>query len=378
MKNTLFKVAGPDSVRKVAADDGNPSFRLLSTRFGSAAKKDVHGEYFDDKTDFGDQFGVTVKFLMYDHHLNFLLNEEAEPSDLMIVGTAKFDGVDAEGRWYNVELDRSHKYHEMILKLQEAGLLGTSTQCYIGSKMVNPETGYISRWIESEVSLTPTPADSETIGKVYAIAKSVGLSIPNLEARIKAAAATSPAAGSAEDAVDDLENVDKAMETLITAPTSSEETPDDVPDNLVVALTEDGEVDMKALAVQLAEVHAILPTLKAWAEILLRIDGVLAPPEGGSNGDSSLNLPAVLQMLTSAVGGLKTGQMKQNKALIHFASHVVTDLNKAVNKTVQTQTRKAKLELDLETEETPEDVITKNTGQPKIFKSTIPDHAPGG
>lgn len=380
MKNVMFKLVGPDSVRKVASEDGITRFRLLSTPFGGPQKKDVHGEFFDAKTDFGDQFGVNMKYLMYDHHLNFLLNDTATPNDLMIVGTAKFAGADEQGRWYDVELDRSHKYHDMIVKLQEQGLLGTSSQCFIGSKIADSETGYISRWIESEISLTPTPAGPETLGKVFAVAKSVGLELTDLEARIKAAGQTVPAAGSAEAANSDAETVDveAEMDKLL-----GKTTPTPVPaaqPPAQPALGANGEVDMKALAGQVAEIYALVPTMKAWAEVLLRIDGVLAPPEGES--DNGMNLPSVLRMIESAVSNIKTAQVKQNKAQVKFAEYVVTELNAQVTKTVQAQTRKSKLELDLDLEDKDDDPNRKITpvggAKPKVFRSSIPDHAPGG
>lgn len=161
-------------------DDNTPTIlRVLVTPFGSETNKDLHKEYFHADTDFGDHI-VNVKFGLYEHLLNDKNNPVMATVDRkkMVLGPAtlvKSSDLTKEeadwGRWFDFEIQRSVEYHDFLVDMTEKGWMGASTQCLGNGKTVDKK-GKIDWWLESEVSLTPTPANSDTIGKIEALAKS--------------------------------------------------------------------------------------------------------------------------------------------------------------------------------------------------------------
>ena len=145
---------------------------VLPTPFGSPHKKDLHGHYFDSDTYFGDDI-VSTKFGLYEHFMNDLANPAMAKmgKQQQILGPAKHVKTDDAGRWFEIEVARSLEYHDVLIDLIQKGLMGASTQAFMNSVEIAND-GHILSWIENEVSLTPTPANKETIGKVYEVVKS--------------------------------------------------------------------------------------------------------------------------------------------------------------------------------------------------------------
>jgi 2'-5' RNA ligase len=109
---------------------------------------DLVGDTFTKATDLGfgrDPVGMPV---FYDHAQRGIKSQIGH----VTAWKADDDGIDFE-----VELDRRHKYAEMVMGLARKGALGGSTGAL--SHLVVRERGALKRWIVGELSLTPTPAE---------------------------------------------------------------------------------------------------------------------------------------------------------------------------------------------------------------------------
>jgi len=126
--------------------------------------KDVDKQYFSERTQFGDEYGITRKFLMYDHGKNDLSNELAEfimPNP--VVGAIEITGKDAGQRCVQIELDKANVAYPYILELNNLGVLGLSSRTLDGKGVAEfAPDGEILRWPEVEGSLTVMPADART------------------------------------------------------------------------------------------------------------------------------------------------------------------------------------------------------------------------
>lgn len=187
MSNTLLKYFPservPIKVIGPSADGNFTRVEVLVTPFGSKKKKDLHGEFFDAKSYFGDDT-ITRKYGLYEHFMNDwnnpVMSEMGKQKQIM--GPATLTKTDEAGRWFEFEIKRSLEYHDALMNMIDLKIMGASTQCLPNSK-VRDDDGYISMWVESEVSLTPTPANKDTIGRVYELigAKSAEMHLPKLQ-----------------------------------------------------------------------------------------------------------------------------------------------------------------------------------------------------
>lgn len=164
------------TVRVIKEDDDLTFVRVLVTTNGNPQAKDLHGTFFNQKTYFGDDI-ITTKFGVYEHFHNAWSNPFMPDPKMQLLGKATLAEQDDWGRWFDFELKRSSEYHNYIMKLIEADLMGASTQTYNGEGAYEKDdaTGYISRWLENEVSMTPTPADYKTISMVSELSKAFNL-----------------------------------------------------------------------------------------------------------------------------------------------------------------------------------------------------------
>lgn len=185
--NSLLKYFTPDQVPiKVIGPNAagtHTRVEVLVTPFGSKSKKDLHREFFDANSYFGDDT-VKTKYGLYEHFMNDWNNPVMAEmgKQKQIMGPATLTKTDDAGRWFEFEIKRSLEYHDALMNLIDLKLMGASTQCLPNSKTVDGD-GYISMWIESEVSLTPTPANKDTIGRVYELigAKSADFHLPPMQ-----------------------------------------------------------------------------------------------------------------------------------------------------------------------------------------------------
>lgn len=182
-RKTLPRIVSQCKTGIVKQTDTSTIFRVLGVPYGGPEYlegKDLHGEYFDRNTDFGwdkksVEGGARTPVIsrghsFYDHafHPKF----GAEP-----IGTAKFYAETEEGQWWDIEVERSYRYHDFLLSLAQKGYLGASSQPIQTSVEVDFDwetgegDGHIKRWHTAEVSLTPTPANPLA---VVEIAKSFG------------------------------------------------------------------------------------------------------------------------------------------------------------------------------------------------------------
>lgn len=151
----------------VRQDEKVTVLKGLLTPFGSPDKTDLAGEFFDENTWFGDEYGITVKFAVYDHAINDLQNpfsEAGAPPD-PILGSCKFIEKDARGRWFEFEIQRANEYHDYVMALHAMNRLGASSRTLPGKgvKEMDPIVkGRIAKWPEVEGTLTPTPCESDT------------------------------------------------------------------------------------------------------------------------------------------------------------------------------------------------------------------------
>jgi HK97 family phage major capsid protein len=119
--------------------------------------RDLHGEYFTRKTDFGAQLlGLSNPPLLYEHGIH-------PDVGLKVIGRVEEMRADDIGVLVKAELDRHSKYIELVRQLAEQGALGMSTGAP-GHLVSRKSSGEIERWPIVEVSLTPTPAEPRTLG----------------------------------------------------------------------------------------------------------------------------------------------------------------------------------------------------------------------
>ncbi|CAB4128097.1 major_cap_HK97, phage major capsid protein, HK97 family [uncultured Caudovirales phage] len=114
--------------------------------------KDLTGDRFTAKTDFGDTRSFVGMPVYYDHGLSDLQSQ---------IGTVKMWQPDDEGIDVDIEIDKRHKYAQQVMALVKKGVLGLSTGAL--SHLVVRDGGELKRWIVGEISLTPTPAEPRTM-----------------------------------------------------------------------------------------------------------------------------------------------------------------------------------------------------------------------
>lgn len=352
----------------VSQDDEKTVLRLPVTRFGGPDSKDLHGEYFDRSCYFGDD-AVTLKFALYEHLMNPMSNPYApEGVKAQVLGKATLAKTDDMARWFDFEIRRSNQYHDYILKLNDLGYLGTSTQCFPNGKTVDAD-GRITDWLEGEVTITPTPADHLLVPKVVELAKSLGLPEPVVEeaedasAEQPAAEPEKPAQTPAEPEAQE-ENVDaeEAMNAILDQ--ASEETPAEQPEgDAVPEQAEDLAAQVKALTAQVQAQNHAFDTFKAWVWGDIMIQGT--PQEGESLFD-------VLRAIQDMVNGTNGDMKKLQKAQLTFADFVVKKLGKQVREIARESAD------EREAHTLANELQKQSPQQTPRLRSSIPDHAPGG
>ena len=141
--------------------DGIKSDRLghvkgYLVRFGDSKATDLEGDYFTKSTDYGFPLedGKRVPLNVYYHHgMDSTVGKKS-------IGSG-FIKMDAEGLWYEAQLDMADEYGKMIAKLCKQGKMGFSSGA--AAHMVERKSmggaSEIIRWPIAEASITPTPAE---------------------------------------------------------------------------------------------------------------------------------------------------------------------------------------------------------------------------
>jgi hypothetical protein len=351
----------------ISQDDEKTVLRLPVTRFGGPDSKDLHGEYFDRQCYFGDD-AVTVKFALYEHLMNPLNNPYApEGVKAQVLGKATLAKTDDMARWFDFEIRRSNQYHDYALKLNELGYLATSTQCFPNGKTVDAD-GRITDWLEGEVTLTPTPADHLLVPKIVELAKSFGLPEPILVKDAESVPTEEPVAdqkpadepekpAEQEEEVFDAEAAMNAILEQAEGETAPAEQTEAQPDETVTPAT------IAELTEQVKSANAQFALIKAWVWGDVSISGT--PQEGETLFD-------VLRAIQQMLNGTNSDMKKLQKAQLTFADFVVKNLGKQVREIARESAD------EREAHEIANQQLQKNAPQTPRYRSSIPDHAPGG
>jgi len=141
--------------------DGIKSDRLghvkgYLVRFGDSKATDLEGDYFTKATDYGFPLeeGKRVPLNVYYHHgMDSQVGKKS-------IGSG-FIKMDADGLWYEAQLDMADEYGKMIAKLCKQGKMGFSSGA--AAHMVERKSmggaSEIIRWPIAEATITPTPAE---------------------------------------------------------------------------------------------------------------------------------------------------------------------------------------------------------------------------
>lgn len=139
----------------VAAPFGGPNF---------LGGKDLQGEFFTKNTDFGLNPAVPVR-VYYEHALHPVFAKQ-------VLGLGRPQGIVDDGVLYILEIERSHKYSQVIESLIRDNALGVSSQPVMTTVDIDEMTGEIKSWHIGEVSLTPIPANPLAVVRAM---KSLGI-----------------------------------------------------------------------------------------------------------------------------------------------------------------------------------------------------------
>ena len=141
-----------------AGDAGTMRVGAYAVRFADRTEKDLSGEYFTAKTDFGPTMGNGVA-TMFNHGMCPAKGMEAVFGQ---VCEQTFPPVkvtrDDTGLFVETTLDLSDKYQAAIGRLVSQGKLKWSSGTGVHVKRMKDD-GEITRWHPIEFSLTPTPCD---------------------------------------------------------------------------------------------------------------------------------------------------------------------------------------------------------------------------
>jgi hypothetical protein len=132
---------------------GKNKWRVLSIPFGGPFDgKDLDEEFFSTRTDIKPDW-FDRRPAIWHHNLDDTM--KADP----VIGTADDTELDEDGWWSTLWLDRSHRYHDQISKLLQAGKIYGSSGSLPNFVRTDKKTGEILVWPFIEQTLTPTPSN---------------------------------------------------------------------------------------------------------------------------------------------------------------------------------------------------------------------------
>jgi phage head maturation protease len=144
--------------------------------WGDVNKKDLSGEYFDQRTEgLTHIFGVVGRVpMLYAHGKD-------DDLEFSPVGTYDVMVPDEVGLWAEGELNKANQYRDAIRQLVARGALGQSSQTLVSARKVSDD-GHIDRWVIAEGSLTPTPCEprmmDRPVSEIKAAYKALSLEFP--------------------------------------------------------------------------------------------------------------------------------------------------------------------------------------------------------
>lgn len=113
--------------------------------------KDLDGEFFSAKTDFGLDYYPTIPIL-YGH------GQDGEIGAAK-VGEISLKEIRDKGLWVQGQLDRQGKYYDVLRELADKGDLYWSSGSLSHLVVKDARTGAIKQWPVAEATLTLTPAN---------------------------------------------------------------------------------------------------------------------------------------------------------------------------------------------------------------------------
>jgi len=146
----MLKKSADLTVIKALGENRVGSYAVL---WGDEAKKDLTGEFFDQKTEELTTIFEAVGKLPYLYHHG--LDETLKTAVIGVVDTLIPDTI---GLWYEAQLRMASEYEEAVKKLFSEKKLKTSTQTFPVARRVG-KNGHIDRWPIVEITATPTPAE---------------------------------------------------------------------------------------------------------------------------------------------------------------------------------------------------------------------------
>lgn len=163
---------------------------------------DLYGTKFTKTTDFWEHATSPTPPLLYDHGGDPKLG-------LSMIGQVTQKKTDEVGIWFEAQLERANQYAEAIAEMIRSGKMGVSTGT--SPHMMAMDGNIIRSWAIIEVSLTPTPAEPDTIEHLSQ--RKFAQALDNLVVAVEAVKALSlepePAAGdTAEEAASPTEGLD--------------------------------------------------------------------------------------------------------------------------------------------------------------------------
>lgn len=153
---------------------------------------DLYGTKFTKATDFWEASTSPTPPLLYDHGGDAKLG-------LSMIGQVTKKTKDEVGIWFEAQLERANQYAEAIATMIRSGKMGVSTGT--SPHMMAMDGNVIRSWAIIEVSLTPIPAEPDTIGHLSQ--RKFTEALDNLTVAVEAVKALSldgePSAGATED-----------------------------------------------------------------------------------------------------------------------------------------------------------------------------------
>lgn len=169
----------PESSSSIKAI-GDWTLDILAAPFGSPARKDAHGEYFDLQTDFAEQHYPLAPIVYY-HGFEASGRPARKP---VFIGRAIARETRVDGVWYRAELDPAKPEAQLVMKAAREGRAAASPGTADHLRRVAPD-GHCEFWPILELSSFDTysgqrPANSYAVAlpAVKALYAEAGIALP--------------------------------------------------------------------------------------------------------------------------------------------------------------------------------------------------------
>lgn len=170
--------------------------------------RDLEGDHFEKDTNLWLDAPAMPRPMMYDHGRSRLIGKA-------VIGKWDVAKPDDYGLWIEGEMSKSSAYHEMIMPLVKAGVVGISSGA--APHTIIKENGKVKSWGIFEFTLSTTPYEPRTLG--VAELRSIAEEMPSVKALLpKESGELSAGATGGKDAADviDTKQGDNEMPEAIT------------------------------------------------------------------------------------------------------------------------------------------------------------------